>query len=81
MDYSKLTPLLVQAVNALRAEKNAQISEQQVMIASQKKQIERLEAQAEAFKKLLCSTNRDADICKEKSLKGTNVIASGASRR
>ena len=42
------------------------VMEQQTQIETQKKQIERLEAQAAAFKKLLCSTNKDADICREK---------------
>ncbi len=39
MDYSKLTPLLVEAVNALRAEKDAQIAGQQAEITRQQMQI------------------------------------------
>lgn len=34
MDYSKMTPLLVEAVNALRAEKDAQIAELEARIAT-----------------------------------------------
>ncbi|MCH9035034.1 MAG: tail fiber domain-containing protein, partial [Planctomycetes bacterium] len=39
MDYSKMTPLLVEAVNALRAEKDAEIAGQQAQIARQQTQI------------------------------------------
>jgi hypothetical protein len=44
MDYSKMTPLLVEAVNALRAEKDAEIAEQQTQIADLTNRLDRLEA-------------------------------------
>jgi hypothetical protein len=47
MDYSKLTPLLVEAVNALRAEKDAEIAklraEHDAQIAIMTERLERLE--------------------------------------
>jgi hypothetical protein len=42
MDYSKLTPLLVEAVKALRAEKDAEIKEQEATIARQQAAIAEL---------------------------------------
>ena len=44
MDYSKMTPLLVEAVNALRAEKDAEIARLQVEIYNMAKRLERMEA-------------------------------------
>lgn len=43
MDYSKMTPLLVEAVNALRAEKDAEICEQRERIDALSIRLERLE--------------------------------------
>jgi len=42
MDYSKLTPLLVEAVNALRAEKDAEIAELEQQIRDLRRQVEQL---------------------------------------
>ncbi len=63
MDYSKMTPLLVQAVNALRAEKDAQLAEQQKQmveqqnqITEQKKKINELIARLERMEKAMSQT-------------------------
>lgn len=44
MDYSKLTPLLVEAVNALRSEKDAEIARQQVEIVNLVNRLDQMEA-------------------------------------
>ena len=44
MDYSKMTPLLVEAVNALRAEKDAEIAEKDAQIADLTNRLDRMEA-------------------------------------
>ncbi|MDQ7013528.1 MAG: tail fiber domain-containing protein [Planctomycetota bacterium] len=63
MDYSKMTPLLVEAVNALRAEKDAEIAalaaDRDAIIASQALQIEALERRLAALEHVLRQQVRD----------------------
>ena len=65
--YDRLTTVLVNAVK----EQQEQISEQSKRIETQEKQIEeqreslqKQQAQFEALKKLVCSQNPTADVCK-----------------
>ncbi len=44
MDYSKLTPLLIEAVNALRTEKDEQIAQRDTEIAELQRRLSQMEA-------------------------------------
>ena len=57
MDYSKMTPLLVEAVNALRAEKDSQIEAQQEQIAALRAELSEMK---ESIRKMTPSTRASA---------------------
>ncbi len=62
MDYSKMTPLLVEAVNALRAEKDAQLAvlraEKDAQISEQQERINVLTARLEQLEKMMSQTGQ-----------------------
>jgi len=53
MDYSKLTPVLIEAMNALRAEKDAEIDQQRDEIAQQRDEIAKLRNRIERLEAML----------------------------
>ena len=66
VDYSKLTPLLIEAVKELKAQDEsleAQDEARQAQIESQQNQIEALKAENEAIKALVCQDHPEAEIC------------------
>jgi hypothetical protein len=59
VDYSKLTPLLIEATKA----QQVQIEGQQAQIEEQRAQIESQQVQIEALKALICQGHPEAEIC------------------
>ena len=70
MDYSRVTPLLVEAVKEQQQQiedQNLTVKQQQAQIESQRKQIDEQRKLIEALRIAVCLQNPNVEICKQKN--------------